>query len=133
MKTVLLVEDNPQNAYLMTYLLEKNGYQVVHARDGAEGLERASKMKARPCAVVLDIQLPFMDGHDVARSLRAQPSLAGIAIIAVTSYAMPGDREKAFAAGCNGYMQKPVNPDTFVAELEHLAGLSGGPPPSTTT
>ena len=75
----------------------------------------------RPDLILLDIQLPGMDGHEVARALRADQSFAHTPIVAVTSYAMVGDRERCLAAGCDGYIEKPINPDTFVAEIEaHL-------------
>ena len=77
----------------------------------------------KPDLILLDIQLPRMDGHTVARNLRNNPELSAIPIVAVTSYAMAGDREKALAAGCNGYIEKPINPDTFIQQVEqHLSG-----------
>jgi CheY-like chemotaxis protein len=115
---VLLIEDNEQNRYLATFLLEQHGYEVAPASDGPTGIELAKTI--RPALILLDIQLPLMDGYAVARRLRSDPSLRDIPIIAVTSYAMVGDREKALAAGCNGYLEKPINPDTFVAELERF-------------
>lgn len=123
--TILLIEDNEQNRYLATFLLEQHGYAVVAAPDGPLGLEIARRFV--PHLVLLDIQLPTMDGHMVARELRAIESLQAVPIVAVTSYAMPGDREKALAAGCNGYIEKPINPETFVAEI---AGFLPGPPPN---
>ena len=115
---VLLIEDNEQNRYLATFLLEKHGYQVVAAPDGPAGIELAKTIK--PELILLDIQLPLMDGYTVARELRNHSSLREIPIIAVTSYAMVGDREKSLAAGCNGYIEKPINPDTFVTEIERF-------------
>jgi two-component system, cell cycle response regulator DivK len=115
-RNVLVIEDNPQNRYLVTFLLEAHGYSVTTASDGALGIGIASRMK--PHLILLDIQLPTMDGYEVARALRADPTLADTPIVAVTSYAMGGDREKAIAAGCNGYIEKPINPETFVGELE---------------
>lgn len=116
---ILIIEDNEQNLYMETFLLEKQGYQVVGARDGREGLEAARRLK--PALIVLDIQLPVMDGHEVARRLKQHPETRAIPIVAVTSYAMLKDREKILANGCEGYMEKPINPDTFVSELErHL-------------
>lgn len=118
-KMILYIEDNEQNLYLVTFLLEKHGYEVCAAMDGQEGINIAAKV--RPDLILLDIQLPLMDGYAVARQLRANPDLAGIPIVAVTSYAMTGDREKALAAGCNGYIEKPINPDTFMEQVEqHL-------------
>jgi CheY-like chemotaxis protein len=126
-RTVLLIEDNAQNRYLATFLLERSGYRVSEAEDGTTGVERAER--DRPDLILLDIQLPGMDGHAVARALREKPALAATPIVAVTSYAMPGDREKALAAGCTGYIEKPINPETFVAEIERIAPVrrGGGP------
>jgi two-component system cell cycle response regulator DivK len=121
-RTILVIEDNEQNRYLLTFLLEQRGYEVVSAADGPSGLEIARTLV--PALVLLDIQLPRMDGYAVARALRQNESLRQTPIIAVTSYAMPGDREKALAAGCTGYIEKPINPDTFVAEMERAL-----PPP----
>ncbi len=114
--SILLIEDNPQNRYLTTFLLEQHGHQVLLAETGLEGLALASA--ARPDLILLDIQLPGMDGHAVARSLKADPELKSIPIVVVTSYAMVGDREKCLAAGAEGYIEKPINPETFVAEVE---------------
>ncbi len=116
MKTrILLIEDNEQNRYLATFLLENHGYSVTCAIDGPQGIKMAREMI--PDMILLDIQLPSMDGYAVAKSLRAEPALDKVPIVAVTSYAMPGDREKALDAGCNGYIEKPINPDTFVEEI----------------
>lgn len=123
--TLLLIEDNEQNRYLATFLLERHGYRVVSAPDGARGVELARTLV--PGLILLDIQLPTMDGYAVARALREIESLRGIPIIAVTSYAMVGDREKALAAGCTGYLEKPINPDTFVAEIEQLRRAAAPP------
>ncbi len=115
-RRVLVIEDNEQNLYLMNFLLTKHGFDVREARDGREGIEAARA--ERPDAILLDIQLPGMSGHDVARELRRDARLASVPIVAVTSYAMPGDREEVLAAGCTGYIEKPINPDTFVSQLE---------------
>lgn len=116
---ILLIEDNEQNRYMETFLLEKHGYEVVPAVDGPTGIELAAAVQ--PCLILLDIQLPKMDGYAVARELRRNPALSYIPIVAVTSYAMMGDREKTLEAGCNGYLEKPINPETFVADIErHL-------------
>lgn len=116
--TILLIEDNEQNRYLARFLLEKNGFKVVTTCDGPKGIESARK--TRPALILLDIQLPGMDGYQVAQALRGIEELQGTPIIAVTSYAMAGDREKALAAGCNGYIEKPINPDTFVEEIQRF-------------
>jgi len=119
MATVLLIEDNEQNRYLVTYLLERQGYIVISANDGRSGLELAAQVD--PDVILLDIQLPTMDGHEVARALRTMASLRTVPIVAVTSYAMMGDREKALAAGCTGYIEKPIDPASFVAEVAAYA------------
>jgi two-component system cell cycle response regulator DivK len=113
--TILLIEDNEQNRYLATFLLEKSGHTVVHAPNGPSGLELA--VQGRFDLILLDIQIPGMDGYVVARALREIQALAAVPIIAVTSYAMAGDREKALAAGCTHYIEKPINPETFVTEV----------------
>jgi two-component system cell cycle response regulator DivK len=117
--TILVIEDNEQNLYLMRFLLENKGYSVAAARLGREGIELALRLK--PQAILLDIQLPEMDGYAVARALRQQAGWEQVPIIAVTSYAMSGDREKALAAGATDYIEKPINPDTFVDQIKkHL-------------
>lgn len=115
-KKILVIEDNEQNLYLTTFILEKHGYQVIQAPDGQMGIDFAKREK--PELILLDIQLPVMDGYKVAEELRKSPSSREIPIIAVTSYAMVGDKEKALAAGCNGYITKPINPDTFISYIE---------------
>jgi two-component system, cell cycle response regulator DivK len=113
--TILLIEDNEQNRYLATFLLEQSGHVVVHAPDGPTGLDLATRGSFD--LVLLDIQLPGMDGYAVARALRANPALAQVPIVAVTSFAMAGDREKALASGCTGYIEKPIDPETFVVDV----------------
>jgi two-component system, cell cycle response regulator DivK len=113
---ILLIEDNEQNRYLLTFLLEQHGHEVLHAVSGSLGLELATKV--RPDLILLDIQLPGMDGYAVARALKGDPGLKYIPIVAVTSYAMVGDRERVYAAGAEGYIEKPINPETFVREVE---------------
>ena len=122
---ILVIEDNEQNLYLPTLILEKYGYQVIQAREGSEGIGLAGQ--TRPDMILLDIQLPEMDGYEVARALRSDPALVRVPIVAVTSYAMVGDRERILAAGCTGYIEKPINPDTFVAQVEaYLPGDTAG-------
>lgn len=112
---LLIIEDNEQNLYLMRFLLEKNGFAVLGAEDGRKGIDMAARCE--PLAILLDIQLPEMDGYAVAAELRKQRDLDSVPIIAVTSYAMVGDREQILAAGATGYIEKPINPETFVAEI----------------
>ncbi|MDY6906096.1 MAG: response regulator [Thermodesulfobacteriota bacterium] len=112
---LLIIEDNEQNAYLMRFLLEKNGFDIIEARDGKTGIDQA--LRHRPDAILLDIQLPEMDGYAVAGQLKQNKVLQDTPIIAVTSYAMAGDRERILGAGADGYIEKPIDPDTFVAEI----------------
>ena len=125
-RSILLIEDNEQNRYLLTFLLEQSGYTVNAAVDGASGIQAAHDLL--PALILLDVQLPTMDGYAVAHALRQSEALRAIPIVAVTSYAMPGDREKALAAGCVGYIEKPINPDTFVAEMERALSPSSEEP-----
>ena len=113
---ILVIEDNEQNLYLLSFLLKKHDYEVHQARDGRTGIELASQLT--PDLILLDIQLPGMDGYAVAHLLRQNEQLQNVPIVAVTSYAMVGDREQAIAAGCAGYIEKPINPDTFMGQVE---------------
>jgi CheY-like chemotaxis protein len=123
--TLLIIEDNEQNLYLATYLLEQSGFKVASARSASEGIRLAGEIQ--PALIILDIQLPEMDGYTVARALRQNAALSDVPIVAVTSYAMVGDRERALEAGCNGYIEKPINPDTFRNQIEeHLKARPTG-------
>jgi len=117
-RKILLIEDNAQNRYLVTFLLQARGWEVVHAEDGPSGLAIADQIG--PALVLLDIQLPGMDGYAVARALRANPKFDTVPVVAVTSYAMPGDRERCVASGCNGYLEKPIDPQTFAESVERF-------------
>jgi CheY-like chemotaxis protein len=111
-KKVLYIEDNEQNLYLVKFILEKAGYVFFQEREGSMGIKTAAHIK--PDLILLDIQLPVMDGYQVASAIRKTPGLTDTPVVALTSYAMPGDREKALDAGCTGYLEKPINPDTFL-------------------
>lgn len=113
---ILLIEDNEQNAYLATYLLNAHEWRIIGAKDGQTGIDRAAR--EQPDLVLLDIQLPGMDGYQVAQELRRMPQMAETPIVAVTSYAMPGDRENCLAAGCTGYIEKPIDPGNFTEQVE---------------
>jgi len=116
---ILVIEDNEQNMYLCDYILTNNGYTVLQARTGRDGIDMA--IAHQPDLIILDIQLPEMDGYAVARELKRMSETKAIPIVAVTSYAMMGDRERVLEAGCEGYMEKPINPQTFAEEVEkHL-------------
>jgi two-component system, cell cycle response regulator DivK len=124
-KTILVIEDNEQNLYLMRFLLEKNGFLVFEATDGPSGIQAARTEP--PDLILLDIQLPHMDGYAVASALRKETALETIPIIAVTSYAMVGDRERALGSGASDYIEKPINPFTFVEQIrKHLQISKGG-------
>jgi two-component system, cell cycle response regulator DivK len=115
MAKILIIEDNEQNLYLETFILQKNGHEIIQARNGERGIALA--LEAIPDLILLDIQLPGMDGYTVAEELRKNPEITDIPIIAVTSYAMAGDRERILEAGCTSYIEKPINPDTFHLEI----------------
>src|SRR5438128_2265567 len=108
---VLVIEDNAANRELMTYLLQAFGHETLVAHDGEAGLEAIRK--ERPDLVICDVQLPKLSGHELASRVKAQPVLNAIPLIAVTAFAMVGDREKALAAGFDGYLPKPIAPETF--------------------
>ena len=115
MARILIIEDNEQNLYLETFILQKNGHEVLQASHGEAGIVLAAQ--TLPDLILLDIQLPGMDGYTVAEKLRKNPAIAQKPIIAVTSYALPGDRERILEAGCTSYIEKPINPDTFHMEV----------------
>ena len=112
----LIIEDNDQNMYMLSFLLEKNGYEVFQAFTGLNGI-KAAKMYM-PDVILLDIQLPEMDGYHVALELRKSEEIKHTPIIAVTSHAMVGDREKAMESGATGYIEKPIDPDNFIQRME---------------
>jgi two-component system, cell cycle response regulator len=123
---ILIIEDNATNLQLMVYLLRAFGYTVLTARNGEEGLEAASRES--PELIICDMQLPGLDGYEVARQLKSHPVFHAIPLIAVTALAMVGDREKVLAAGFDGYLPKPIVPQTFVQDV---AGFLGSPRPAT--
>lgn len=119
---ILVIEDNEQNLYLLVFILEKAGYEVIQARSGPEGIALA-ELKT-PELILLDIQLPGMNGYTIASELKKMVKIAEVPIVAVTSYAMVGDRERALSAGCIGYIEKPINPDTFLDEIRQFLPVS---------
>jgi two-component system cell cycle response regulator DivK len=121
---ILLVEDNDQNRYLATFLLEQAGYGVMHARNGKDALVIAEAQP--PDLILMDIQMPEMDGYEAAQLLRMKPKFAKVPLVAVTSYAMPGDQDRAMRIGFAGYIEKPIATDTFVAQIEVF--LQSAPP-----
>jgi two-component system, cell cycle response regulator DivK len=113
---VLIIEDNEQNMYMLTYLLENSSYEVVQAFSGIVGIKKAKEDK--PDIILLDIQLPEMNGYEISRELKRNKESKNIPIIVVTSYAMVGDKEKALEAGAVGYIEKPIDPEIFVSQME---------------
>ena len=113
---ILVIEDNPANLELMRYLLQSFGHMVLTAPDGEAGV--AMVRKERPDLVLCDVQLPKLDGTGVARAVRGDPELCDIPLIAVTAFAMVGDRDKMLQAGFDGYLPKPITPETFLDEIE---------------
>lgn len=113
---VLIIEDNPANLELMTYLLRAFGHTVLTAEDGYRGLEAA--VFEHPDLIICDVQLPDIDGFEVARRLKNDPRLRPIPLVAVTALAMVGDRDRVLAAGFDGYFAKPINPETFVSQID---------------
>ena len=107
MKKVLVVEDNKDNLRLISYALERHGYQVVSAETGVRGVELA--ISEHPLFIVMDINLPDIDGYEATRRIRASEVNGKIPIIAITSYAMAGDMDRILASGCTGYFEKPLD------------------------
>ncbi len=115
MKKILVVEDNETNMYLCCRILKSSGYEVIEARSGEEGVELA--IKEKPDLLIMDVQLPGIDGLETTKRIRESKADSKVPIIALTSYAMAGDRKKALKAGCTGYIEKPINPETFISEI----------------
>ena len=119
-KRILVVEDTEDNKQILRDLLTSAGYELVEAVSGEEGVELAGR--EAPDLILMDIQLPGMDGYEAARRIRADSALAHIPIIAVTSYALSGDEAKARAAGCDGYVAKPFSPRMLLAKIREFLG-----------
>jgi two-component system cell cycle response regulator DivK len=117
-ETILYIEDNPGNRMLIRRVLEAEGYKIVEATDGYEGLNLAKKMT--PDLILMDINLPGIDGYELTGRLKAMAHLAHVPIIAMTANVMRGDREKTLAAGCDGYIQKPIDVDQLPVDIAHF-------------
>ena len=119
MKRILVVEDNEDNMYLVKFILEGEGFEVIEAWDGAAGVELA--VKEKPDLIIMDIQLPVLDGYEATKKIKSMEKTKDIPLIVLTSYAMKSDKEKAFDAGCDGYISKPIKRKTILAEIKkHL-------------
>ena len=121
MKKVLVIEDNPDNLKLISYALQHGGYEVISAETGEEGIELA--LKERPFFIIMDINLPGIDGLETTRRIRNSEADGKIPIIAITSYAMAGDVDRVLKAGCNAYFEKPIDPLTIVDKIHKALGL----------
>ena len=115
-KRILIIEDQEDNRKIMHDVLSASGFKSLEATTGEEGLALAEREK--PDLILMDIQLPEMDGYEVTRRIKGNPALNHIPIIAVTSYALSGDDKKAYAAGCDGYLTKPVSPRMLLAKIK---------------
>ena len=119
-KKILVVEDTEDNRQILRDLLGMAGYTVVEAQNGAEGVAMAAEHK--PDLILMDIQMPVMDGYEATRRIKAEPALKTIPIVAVTSYALSGDEEKAREAGCDAYIAKPYSPRQMLARVREILG-----------
>ena len=118
MKTVLVIEDNQDNLELISIALKRGGYDVITAETGETGIELA--VLKRPYFIIMDIDLPGIDGFEATKRLRASKANGDIPIIAITSFAMRGDKDRIMEIGCNGYFEKPINPLTIVDDLNKI-------------
>ena len=114
--TILYVEDNPDNRLLIRRVLVSEGYDVVEAANARDALERINE--SAPSLILMDINMPDMDGYALTAKLRAIPELNRVPIIALTANVMKGDRERSLEAGCDGYLQKPIDIDTLTSQIE---------------
>jgi len=119
-KKILVVEDTEDNRQILRDLLGMAGYDMIEAHDGAEGVAQATTHK--PDLILMDIQMPVMDGYEATRQIKANPELKAIPIVAVTSYALSGDEQKARAAGCDAYIAKPYSPRQMLAKVREILG-----------
>lgn len=118
MKTALIIEDNDNNMELISIILESTGYQTLKADTGQKGIDLA--IEKLPDFIILDIQLPDMNGLEVLKKIRSSKADGHIPIIAMTSHAMAGDREILLAAGCNGYIEKPISPEKVMGQIQEI-------------
>src|SRR5258708_16762237 len=122
-KRILTVEDQEDNRMIMRDVLSAAGYELIEAVNGEEGVNRAQS--ERPDLILMDIQMPVLDGYEATRQIKADPNLKATPIIAVTSYALSGDQAKARAAGCDGYVSKPFSPRELLARVREYLPAQG--------
>jgi two-component system cell cycle response regulator DivK len=123
-KRILVVEDQEDNRRIIRDLLSTMGYELIEAQDGEAGVRLAKEH--RPDLILMDIQLPVLDGYEATRRIKADPELRAIPIVVVTSYALSGDDQKAVAAGCDGYVAKPFSPRQLLATVRKFLDEPGG-------
>jgi two-component system cell cycle response regulator DivK len=119
-KTVFHVEDNPDNRLLIRRLLQAYGYQVIEAEDAFQARELLKTNV--PDLILMDINMPDIDGYTLTNELKMMPSLIGVPIVAITANVMKGDRERTLSAGCDGYIEKPIDVDRFIEQVERFLG-----------
>ncbi len=129
--TVLVIEDDDASRMLLTYLLEAAGHRVLAAENGAVGLDLALALAEGPDIVLCDLQMPVMNGYEVARGLRSSPRWRVVPLVAVTAFSMQGDREKALEVGFNEHLSKPITPETFVQQIEAFLASARQTPPQS--
>ncbi|MFY3383458.1 response regulator [Paracidovorax sp. MALMAid1276] len=123
--TILVIEDDEASRQLATYLLEAAGFQVLSADNGAAGLELA--LTAPHDLILCDLQMPIMNGYQVAQTLRSHPHWRAVPLVAVTAFSMPGDREKALDMGFDDHLSKPITPETFAQQIQGFLGTANAP------
>lgn len=123
-ETILIVEDSLLNRKLVEAVLKPHGYRLLIAVDGKEGIEVATREK--PDLILMDMQMPKVSGYDATRTLKSQPETAHIIIVALTAHAMEGERERAIAAGCDGYIAKPIDTRTLPVQVREYLDSGGG-------
>ena len=124
---VLIIDDHPMNIELASFVLSSHGFETSSAADADEALQRIAGQ--RPDLILMDIQMPGTDGLSLTRRLKANPALRSIVVVAFTAYAMKGDESRLLAAGCDGYLAKPINVASFAAQVRTLLAAGPGTPP----
>ena len=124
MTKILYVEDNDDNIFMLTHRLSKHGYEVVIAGDGEQGVARANE--EQPALILMDLSLPVLDGWEATRKLKSNPATQNIPVIALSAHAMPGDAEKALAAGCDDYDTKPIEIKRLLSKISALLPEEAG-------
>lgn len=122
MKKILYIEDDPINKYLVKKFLSSKGYEVFEAQNGSEGVAKAEEL--HPDLILMDMQMPGVDGYEATKQLKEKESVKQIPVVALTAHALPGDKEKCLAAGCNGFITKPIDIKTFEQQIMPYLNLT---------